>query len=178
MAVAPNQVAASPVLFLVTNPLTAEFMIGALIALLWLSRRRMPAAPIAAVLGLAALAFSIGYLAPATALFTSPHINTMRVLMFGIPSALASDLRSSRRRATEPVAENPYIASLVALGDWSYATYLLHVLVISAVGLINFVGRGADTNPTWSPRSKTRRTASDQAEGYGEAIPAPHRSHL
>lgn len=129
-AVAPNQVAASPVLFLATNPLTAEFMIGALLGLLWLSRR-MPGAPIAAVLGLAALAFSIGYLAPATALFTSPHINTMRVLMFGIPSALVIyALAAAEQRSPSP--RTP--AFLVALGNWSYATYLLHVLVISAVG--------------------------------------------
>lgn len=132
MAAAPDKVAASPILSLVTNPLTAEFMMGALVALLWLGRRT-PGALIAGVAGLAALAFSMIYLAPALSLATSPHLDSWRVLVFGIPSALVVyALVAAEHRTPSPRAPT----MLVALGDWSYATYLVHVLVISAIGRV------------------------------------------
>lgn len=129
-AVAPNQIAISPALQLVTNPLTAEFMMGAAVGLVW-RERNMPGAIIAGVTGFAALALSIIYLAPTLALITSQHFNVLRVVMFGFPSALI--LYALAAVEHRPVSLRvPKL--LVALGDWSYATYLVHILVISAVG--------------------------------------------
>ena len=69
-------------------------------------------------------------------LATGPHLDGWRVVIFGIPSALivyaiagVERLRASPRPAR----------LLVALGDWSYSTYLTHVLVISAVGRMLFL---------------------------------------
>jgi len=87
VATVPDQVAASPVLRLVTNPLTLEFMMGAVVGVLW-RNRRMPGVIAAGAIGLAALAVSIGYLAPLLSLVTSPHLDVWRVIIFGVPSAL------------------------------------------------------------------------------------------
>jgi peptidoglycan/LPS O-acetylase OafA/YrhL len=130
--VAPHQVAFSPVLHVVTSPLTAEFMMGALVGILW-RNYDAPAALIVGVTGLAVLALSISYAAPALSLITNPHIDAWRVILFGVPSALilyALAAVEHRARSARPPA------LLVALGDWSYATYLMHVLVISAVGRV------------------------------------------
>jgi peptidoglycan/LPS O-acetylase OafA/YrhL len=128
--VAPIQISLSPILQLVTSPLTAEFMMGAAVGLVW-RERNMPGAIIAGVTGFAALALSIIYLAPTLTLITSQHFNVVRVGMFGVPSALIV-------YALSAVAHRPASIRvrklLVALGDFSYATYLVHVLVISAVG--------------------------------------------
>jgi exopolysaccharide production protein ExoZ len=89
MTTIPNETVASPVLSLVANPLTAEFMMGATVGLLWV-RRRKTGAVIVGVIGIAALAFSLVYLAPAISLSTRAHRDAWRVLIFGIPSALDS----------------------------------------------------------------------------------------
>ena len=130
VATVPDQVAASPVLRLVTNPLTLEFMMGAVVGVLW-RKRHMPGVIAAGAVGLAALAVSIGYIAPLLSLVTSPHLDVWRVIIFGVPSALliyaltGIEMLYWKPRST---------ALLVVLGDWSYATYLSHVLVISAIG--------------------------------------------
>jgi peptidoglycan/LPS O-acetylase OafA/YrhL len=126
----PNETTASPVLSLMTNPLTAEFMMGAIVGLLWM-RHRTARAEIVGVIGVAALAFSIAYSAPALSLSTNAHLNTWRVLIFGVPSALVLYAMVAAERRTEPLVSQTW---LVAIGDWSYATYLVHVLVISAIG--------------------------------------------
>ena len=136
----PNETAASPVLSLMTNPLTAEFMMGSIVGLLW-ARRRTPGAVIVGVIGVAAFAFSLVYLAPALSLSTSAHLDTWRVLIFGIPSALVLYALAAAEHRTEPPLPQKWF---VAIGDWSYATYLVHVLVISAIGrvLVLFVPAG------------------------------------
>ena len=91
----------------------------------------MPGVIAAGAIGLAALAVSIGYLAPLLSLVTSPHLDVWRVIIFGVPSALliyaltGIEMLYWKPRST---------ALLLALGDWSHATYLSHVLVISAIG--------------------------------------------
>jgi exopolysaccharide production protein ExoZ len=131
-AVAPNLIAISPALQLVTSPLTAEFMMGAAVGLVW-RERNMPGAIIAGVTGIAALALSIIYLPPIPALITSQHFDALRVVIFGFPSALVLYALAAieHRPVSLRVPKLP-----VALGDWSYATYLVHVLVISAVGRV------------------------------------------
>ena len=130
LAIVPDQVAASPFLRLVTSPLTLEFMMGAVVGILW-RKRRLPGVIAVGAVGLTALALSIGYVAPLLSLVTSPHLDAWRVIIFGVPSALliyaltGIEMLYWKARST---------ALLVALGDWSYATYLTHVLVISAIG--------------------------------------------
>ncbi|HEY2527878.1 MAG TPA: acyltransferase [Xanthobacteraceae bacterium] len=130
VAAAPNQVATSPILLVVTSPLTAEFMMGAVVGVVWLNRR-MPGSVVLGAIGGASLIFAIVYLGPTLSLSSSPHFNTWRVLIFGIPSALALyALAAAEHRS--PAPQPPKL--LAAMGDWSYATYLTHVLVISAIG--------------------------------------------
>jgi len=132
LAIVPDQVATSPFLRLVTSPLTLEFMMGAVVGILW-RKRYMPGVIAAGAVGLTALALSIGYIAPLLSLVTSPHLDVWRVIIFGVPSALliyaltGIEILYWKPRST---------ALLVALGDWSYATYLTHVLVISAIGRV------------------------------------------
>jgi exopolysaccharide production protein ExoZ len=120
----------SPVIRLATSPLTAEFLMGAAVGLL-LRKRLMPGTIAAGGIGLAGLALSIAYVAPALSLTTSPHLDAWRVGIFGFPSALLIYALAGMEQLYQK--QRPP-ALLVALGDWSYATYLTHVLVISAVG--------------------------------------------
>ena len=60
VATFPDQIANSPVLRLATSPLTAEFMMGAAVGLLW-RKRHMPGTIAAGGIGLAGLVLSIGY---------------------------------------------------------------------------------------------------------------------
>lgn len=128
----PNEIAASPVLSLLTSPLTAEFMMGAIVGLLWV-RRRTPRATIVGVIGVASFAFSLVYLAPAISLATNAYLNAWRALIFGIPSALVLYALAAAEHRTKSVVSQKW---LVTTGDWSYATYLVHVLVISAIGRV------------------------------------------
>ena len=116
---------------LCTNPLTAEFMMGAAIGVLY-DRKKMRGAAWAGVIGLVALAASIVFVAPALSLANNTHLDAWRVVLFGIPATLIIYwLAASEQKAVQTPAR-----LLIALGDWSYATYLTHVLVLSAVGRI------------------------------------------
>jgi peptidoglycan/LPS O-acetylase OafA/YrhL len=126
---APDQVAASPILRVVTSPLTAEFMIGLVIGTLW-RNRRTPGAAVAFVIGVAGLAFSIGFLAPAVSLATSVKLDLWRVGIFGLPCAFIIYGLSGLENRHRLRLPSPFIL----VGDASYATYLSHVLVISTVG--------------------------------------------
>jgi exopolysaccharide production protein ExoZ len=114
-----------------TNPLTAEFMMGAAIGVLY-DHRNMPGAAYAGAVGFATFAGSIVFLAPALQLDNSTHLDAWRVVLFGIPAALIVYWLA----AWEQKAPRMPPRLLVALGDWSYATYLMHVLVLSALGHI------------------------------------------
>ena len=126
----PDQIASSPVLRVIVSPLTAEFMMGALVGMLW-RRRCVSGALAVGAIGLSGLIVSMVYIAPMLSLAASPNLDAWRVIIFGIPVALIvyaltglEQLYPSGRPAK----------LLVALGDWSYATYLIHVLIISAIG--------------------------------------------
>jgi exopolysaccharide production protein ExoZ len=56
----------------------------------------------------------------------------LRVALFGIPAALIVYWLAALERKAVRVP----VRLLVALGDWSYAKYLTHVLVLSAFGRI------------------------------------------
>lgn len=114
-----------------TNPLTAEFMVGAAIGVLY-NHKNMRGAAWAGVIGLLMLVVAIVFAAPAMSLANSPHLDAWRVVLFGIPAALIIYWLAALEQKTAPVPST----LLTALGDWSYATFLTHVLVLSAVGRI------------------------------------------
>jgi exopolysaccharide production protein ExoZ len=122
----PQQLLQFPVMQLVTNPITAEFIMGGLIAQWW-RQFRMPGPRFALIAGVAALVFSICYVADATQMLTRPNPWVVRVVIFGIPCVLiiyALVALETRKPAPRPPA------FLVTLGGWSYATYLTHIMVI------------------------------------------------
>lgn len=115
-----------------THPLTAEFIIGAAIGVLY-DHKNMRGAAWAGTFGLAMLATSIVGVAPALQLVDNTRLlDAWRVVLFGVPAALIVYWLA----AWEQKAARTPARSLVALGDWSYATYLTHVLVLSALGRI------------------------------------------
>jgi peptidoglycan/LPS O-acetylase OafA/YrhL len=140
MATIPDKVASLPVLRLVTSPLTAEFMMGAIVGILW--RKHFASAAIAiGVAGLFSLVLAIVYVAPMLSLATSQHLEAWRVVIFGFPSALIVYALAAVEHLHPSMRTGKL---LVSLGDWSYATYLTHVLAISAIGrmLALFVPNG------------------------------------
>jgi exopolysaccharide production protein ExoZ len=123
--------ASLPLLHVWTNPLTAEFMMGAVIGVLY-DHKKMHRAAWAGALGLATLVASIVFVAPGIKLANSVYLDAWRVVLFGMPAALIVYwLVALEQRAVQMPAR-----LLVAVGDWSYATYLTHVLVLSALGRI------------------------------------------
>lgn len=111
---------------IVFSPLTLEFIAGAYVGLLVASGRRR--------LGWAALAVGVAAMVPACLLLGAPEPDSFsnhwaRAAAFTPPCVLmvygaACVEVDSRARAP---------GALVALGDWSYSLYLLHVLVIVGV---------------------------------------------
>jgi peptidoglycan/LPS O-acetylase OafA/YrhL len=131
----PDQVVASPILAMMTSALTAEFMMGAVIGVCWL-KGRMPAPFIAAAAGVGGLAVSLGYAAPQLAPYLVGNFNEYRVIVFGVPCALLLYALTAYDHENAPKPARLF----VALGDWSYSTYLIHVIMLSAVGrLVAFV---------------------------------------
>lgn len=118
-----------PVGFVWANPLTAEFLMGAAVGLLY-DARKIYAPVWAGIIGLVALVISIVYIAPAVELATNPNFYGQRTVLFGIPMALIvyGLAGIEQHRTVNP----PRL--LVSLGDWSYGTYLVHLLILSALG--------------------------------------------
>jgi len=114
-----------------THPLTAEFIMGAAIGVLY-NHIKMPGAGYVGALGLATFACSILFLAPTLQLDKSVHLDAWRVVVFGIPAALIIYWLAAWEQKTPRMPPR----LVIALGDWSYATYLTHVLVLSALGHI------------------------------------------
>ena len=126
-----DYVMSSPLGRVWTNPLTVEFMMGAAIGVLF-GRTKMRGAAWVGGMGLATLAASIMLAAPQLQLTTNAYLDAWRVVLFGVPSALIIYWLA----ALEQKAMRKPAGLLVALGDWSYATYLIHVLVLSAIGRV------------------------------------------
>jgi exopolysaccharide production protein ExoZ len=130
----PDYISTSPILNMATSPLTFEFMLGLIIAVLWLRG----VTPNGAILGLTSvvmLAISIAlhfhFFATDLAPFgNSWHSVALRVIMFGIPISLILFALVNYEHQT--LWRPPRL--LVALGDWSYGTYLFHFMVLSALG--------------------------------------------
>lgn len=116
----------SAVTTLITNPLTIEFILGACAGFLVCSGRiRFPRISLA-IAGIWAVAACLA-LSPENA--EAFPVGWMRVAAFGVPSALAiyGAVGLELQGAFKPPGW------LVRLGDWSYALYLSHLLVLSGL---------------------------------------------
>jgi exopolysaccharide production protein ExoZ len=110
-----------------THPIILEFVMGALIAVVYLGGRRLSAAQRITLL----LAGVSGF--AATAAFGFDAHGPWRPLLWGLPAAMivaGSILHSSRTSA------NRVTRWLVALGDASYVIYLVHPMIIRALRVI------------------------------------------
>lgn len=118
--------AASPAHYLVTNPLTYEFIGGALLGLYWRQVPSWMAVPL--------MAGGIGLAIAAAVLLPVAGPSTVgvwaRVALFGTASVMlvAGAVRF------EAIGRLRVPAPLVQTGDYSYSLYLSHVFVISAAG--------------------------------------------
>jgi exopolysaccharide production protein ExoZ len=196
---ANDTLAGSPLWHVWTSPLTAEFILGAATGVLY-QRKSMRGGTYAGAVGIALLAMSIVFLAPALSLVENPHLDSLRVILFGVPAALIVYWLVAREQGLAPVPRGLF----VALGDWSYATYLTHILVLSAIGrlihafappgltsalLLTVVGVvGANVAGAWickyfeRPSLRTlhrlgatrlRKTDQTQADGLSALVPSP-----
>ncbi|WP_156807773.1 acyltransferase family protein [Henriciella marina] len=109
---------------LVVHPLSLEFLGGCAAALLIISGRRFLALPVL-VIGLIAFVAAL-YFQPYPTDFT---LGWGRVLFFGIPSILIV-YGAAAMEAEDRLSVPNW---LVTLGDWSYALYLGHAIVLSVL---------------------------------------------
>lgn len=112
-----------PTFAVVTHPLTYEFILGAFIGIAYLNR---------SVLG-GRIAHALGWFAFAGVFVLDPiEVFDYRVVLFGIPAAMVvygiMSLEVVRGLRVHPV--------LISLGDWSYATYLVHYFVLAVLGRV------------------------------------------
>ncbi|MEQ8435133.1 MAG: acyltransferase [Oceanicaulis sp.] len=124
----------SPVFELITHPLTAEFVLGCAAGLLVVSGRRTLALP---MIG----AGCVWWIAATASIAWTGHESVpegwYRVLAYGVPATLivygaaCLDWTLKAPRA------------LVAVGDWSYALYLVHLPIIAALARL-WAGAFAD----------------------------------
>lgn len=130
---------AGPVIALITHPMTAEFILGALIGFfIQPLSQRTPAMLAWSALVLGLVGFIVGsahyglQLPADDALVVLPDLGWGRVIFWGLPSALilygAVCLELSGR-LTVP-------GWMMTLGDWSYALYLCHLLVVTSLGVL------------------------------------------
>jgi peptidoglycan/LPS O-acetylase OafA/YrhL len=117
----------SPVVDVVTHPLTLEFIAGACVGIIVHMG--------ATALGLPALALGVLQLIAIYVVVPDPQALTdvrdwIHVILIGVPCALiVYGAASLEREATSKIKD-----VLVALGNASYSTYLAHVLVLSVLG--------------------------------------------
>jgi exopolysaccharide production protein ExoZ len=132
-------IATSPVLSMATSPLTFEFMMGLLIGALWMrhrTRRSLLLGITGGMLLLLSIVLHFHFFATETYAFgDSQSAILLRVVMFGVPIAVILYALVAYERETP--CRPP--ALLVALGDWSYSTYLFHFMVLSAIGRAVFL---------------------------------------
>lgn len=147
-ALAPS--ADAPTFLLITHPLTAEFALGCAVGLVASRGRGRFARPAIALGAVWWIAVTAGI--PWTGMETMPT-GWWRVLGYGAPAALLVYAAACRDLDAGGPAPRP----LVAMGDWSYALYLVHLPIVAAlarlwagvfpdgdaVGSIGFIVTGA-----------------------------------
>lgn len=133
-AMAAGLAVAAPVLRFLGAPIVLEFLLGVGIALIW---RRLPRRAGVWALGLAlagfglTLVFGYGGIDDVRAL-NDPWNGLKRAAIWGLPSALL--VLGLVRMERIYRAPGPWRRGLIFMGDASYAVYLVHVLVIRALG--------------------------------------------
>nr|WP_314436860.1 acyltransferase [uncultured Brevundimonas sp.] len=133
-AMAAGLVVATPMLRFLGAPIVLEFLLGVGIALAW---RQAPRRAGVWAVGLAmagfglTLVFGYGGIDDVRAL-NDPWNGLKRVAIWGLPSALL--VLGLVRMERIYRAPGPWRRGLIFMGDASYAVYLVHVLVIRALG--------------------------------------------
>jgi exopolysaccharide production protein ExoZ len=122
----------TPVLGLVTNWLLLDFLMGVAIALWLVARGRLPPAAAFALLLIGAVCLA------ATILWPPPEEGPLRVLKWGIPTALIVFAMSSIN-----IPEGRVAKPLCILGDASYSIYLFQFFALPAFARV-MEAAGAD----------------------------------
>jgi exopolysaccharide production protein ExoZ len=122
----------TPVLGLVTNWLLLDFLMGVAIALWLVARGRLPPAAAFALLLIGAVCLA------ATILWPPPEEGPLRVLKWGIPTALIVFAMSSI-----DIPEGRVAKPLCILGDASYSIYLFQFFALPAFARV-MQAAGAD----------------------------------
>jgi peptidoglycan/LPS O-acetylase OafA/YrhL len=111
-----------------THPIILEFVMGAFIAMAYLHEWRLP-------IGLAALLFAAGLCGFALTVMAGPDAHgPWRPLLWGLPAAAIVAAAVCKGETAAPAGR--VMIFFVALGDASYALYLLHPMVIRVLRLI------------------------------------------
>jgi exopolysaccharide production protein ExoZ len=122
-----------------THPIILEFVMGAFIAALHLNGRRFGTAQVITIVLAGILGFAL-----AAASGLDAH-GSWRPLLWGVPAAAI--LMGSTLRETSPSSPGSK-RWIVALGDASYAIYLLHPLVIRVLRLVwDRIHASSDVSP-------------------------------
>jgi len=133
LLISPSK-ADAPILRLVTNPMTLEFVAGAVAAFLWRSTKGA-LGPAALFAGLVAFGTGISLQLSGSVediIIDRLNVDWVRVILFLPASALIAygaasvELRQGWKATGLPVH----------LGNWSYSLYLTHMLAASAFGMI------------------------------------------
>jgi exopolysaccharide production protein ExoZ len=127
---------ATPVLRFVGSPMVLEFLIGVGIAR-WGHGLPGRAAIAAVVLGLVGFGLSLGFgygEIHGEAALNQPLVGLARVVIWGLAAGLI--VLGAARMGREGPAPGPVRRGLIFMGDASYAVYLVHVLVIRALGRV------------------------------------------
>lgn len=125
----------SPLLALVLNPLTFEFIAGAIVGIIYYQFRSFPLFNQTFFYSLFLLSLSV--LLVNYKLYTDMYRvvpeGVIRFILFGIPATIClyALLQASQKGLVMP-------AWLIAIGNASYSIYLSHVLVLSALGKLLF----------------------------------------
>jgi len=124
-----SYLAPGPVVGLLTSAMSLEFIAGAALAL-WLQKLTVSRAQSLTLITLGALTGILG--AAVLSYYEEWILDSfpLRAAIFGGPAAMMVF-----GLAANDLAERPVSKSLQALGDWSYAIYLTHILTLSVIGL-------------------------------------------
>lgn len=121
---------ASSISWQTLSPLALEFIFGMGVGLLWKAGFKLAALP-SLVIGLVGLVTAVLWAAPYLEIQQSAHFQALRTALFGIPSVLIVYGCVSLER---PGARVPKL--LTRMGDWSYSTYLMHLLILALAGVV------------------------------------------
>jgi peptidoglycan/LPS O-acetylase OafA/YrhL len=127
-----NSESSSPVICLISHPLTFEFLGGCIIASIYYKREyNFKSGILLMFAGLSLLAAIYGYLSYNKATGQIAPLGWWRILIFGVPALLMVFCFTHAER-------NGFVihSSLIYIGNASYSLYLSHGLTLSAIGRV------------------------------------------